>query len=63
MNRQDPTFRPHGNPETGQTLINGMGELHLEVIKPTASSATTSSTSASTSRASATANRSRRPSK
>jgi elongation factor G len=33
MKRQDPTFRASENPETGQTLISGMGELHLEVIK------------------------------
>jgi elongation factor G len=33
MKRQDPTFRALENPETGQTLISGMGELHLEVIK------------------------------
>lgn len=33
MRRQDPTFRADFNPETGQTLISGMGELHLEVIK------------------------------
>ncbi|MGI6492760.1 MAG: elongation factor G [Pelotomaculum sp.] len=29
---EDPTFRVNIDPETGQTLINGMGELHLEVI-------------------------------
>jgi elongation factor G len=33
MKRQDPTFRGRENEETGQTLISGMGELHLEVIK------------------------------
>jgi elongation factor G len=33
MKRQDPTFRARESEETGQTLISGMGELHLEVIK------------------------------
>jgi elongation factor G len=33
MKRQDPTFSAQENEETGQTLISGMGELHLEVIK------------------------------
>ncbi len=33
MKRQDPTFRARENEDTGQTLISGMGELHLEVIK------------------------------
>ncbi len=33
MKRQDPTFQARENEETGQTLISGMGELHLEVIK------------------------------
>ena len=33
MKRQDPTFRAIENEETGQTLISGMGELHLEVIR------------------------------
>jgi elongation factor G len=33
MKRQDPTFRAKESEETGQTLISGMGELHLEVIK------------------------------
>jgi elongation factor G len=32
MKRQDPTFRAKESEETGQTLISGMGELHLEVI-------------------------------
>lgn len=32
LRRQDPTFRAQENEETGQTLISGMGELHLEVI-------------------------------
>lgn len=32
LERQDPTFRHHFNPETGQTIISGMGELHLEVL-------------------------------
>jgi elongation factor G len=30
--REDPSFRISSNPETGQTLISGMGELHLEII-------------------------------
>src|SRR5690606_10176605 len=29
---EDPTFRVHTDPDTGQTLISGMGELHLEII-------------------------------
>ncbi len=30
--QEDPTFRVHTEPDTGQTLISGMGELHLEII-------------------------------
>ncbi len=29
---EDPTFKAHTDPETGQTIIAGMGELHLEII-------------------------------
>ncbi|MDR2051028.1 MAG: elongation factor G [Deltaproteobacteria bacterium] len=30
--KEDPSFRVKGDEETGQTLISGMGELHLEII-------------------------------
>ena len=30
--QEDPTFRVHTDHDTGQTLISGMGELHLEII-------------------------------
>jgi elongation factor G len=33
LKRQDPTLRTRESEETGQTLISGMGELHLEIIK------------------------------
>ncbi|MEE8106156.1 MAG: elongation factor G [Planctomycetota bacterium] len=33
MTRDDPTFDWREDPETGQTIISGMGELHLEVLK------------------------------
>jgi len=32
LSEEDPTFRAHTNSETGQTIIAGMGELHLEII-------------------------------
>jgi len=33
IRREDPSFRSHYDDETGQTIIAGMGELHLEIIK------------------------------
>ncbi len=32
LSEEDPTFRVHTDSETGQTIISGMGELHLEVL-------------------------------
>lgn len=32
LSEEDPTFRQSTNEETGQTMISGMGELHLEII-------------------------------
>ena len=32
LSEEDPTFRIKGDIETGQTIISGMGELHLEII-------------------------------
>ncbi|HBL46712.1 elongation factor G [Gimesia sp.] len=33
LSRQDPTFKAIPNEETGQTIVSGMGELHLEVLR------------------------------
>ncbi len=32
LSEEDPTFKARFDPETGQTIISGMGELHLEII-------------------------------
>jgi elongation factor G len=32
LSEEDPTFQVHGDEETGQTVIGGMGELHLEIL-------------------------------
>jgi len=33
LKREDPSFQYIADPETGQTVISGMGELHLEIVK------------------------------
>ena len=33
LTQEDPTLKVHTSPDTGQTIVSGMGELHLEIIK------------------------------
>ncbi|MBS0622154.1 MAG: elongation factor G [Verrucomicrobia bacterium] len=33
LSEEDPTFRVSSNPDTGQTIIQGMGELHLDILR------------------------------
>src|SRR5690554_7416790 len=32
LSEEDPTFQVHTDPDSGQTVISGMGELHLDII-------------------------------
>ena len=58
---EDPSFQVHSDEETGQTIIGGMGELHLEVLVDRMR-ASSGSRPTSASRRSRTARRSARPS-